>query len=329
MDTGTKATLREQLLLRRNDLRRAVEETGEVKDLTRLLQEVDRALSRMDAGAFGQCEICREDVAEENLFANPLMRYCLCELDAEQQRSLESDLGLASRIQAALLPAQDLRVGGWEAHYRYRAAGPVSGDYCDLLECSGDAGDLFFVVGDVSGKGVAASLVMAHLNASFRSLLSLDLQIQELLERTNRLLLDSTIASHYATLVCGRAQSSGEIEMCNAGHLPALVVRRDRVDRVESLGLPVGMFPGQSYEVKLVHLDPGDTLFLCTDGVTEARSIDGDEQDYGVERIAGILSEFHAYKPRDLVDTCLADLDAFLSGARPRDDVTVMVLRRL
>ena len=87
------------------------------------------------------------------------------------------------------------------------------------------------------------------------------------------------------------------------------------------------MFAGQSYEVKLVHLDPGDTLFLCTDGVTEARG--GDEQDYGVERIAALLSEFHAYNPRDLADSCLSDLDDFLSGAPQQDDVTVMVLRRL
>jgi sigma-B regulation protein RsbU (phosphoserine phosphatase) len=327
VDAGTKATFREQLLLRRNDLRRAVEDTGEVEDLARLLREVDRALARMDAGAFGQCEICREDVAEENLIANPLMRYCLCELDAAQQRALENDLGLASRIQAALLPAQDLRAGGWEAHYRYRPAGPVSGDYCDLVASGDNAGDLFFVVGDVSGKGVAASLVMAHLNAVFRSLISLDLQVPDLLERANRLLLDSTIASHYATLVCGRARVSGEIEISNAGHLPALVVRRGQVDRIESAGLPVGMFAGQSYEVKLVHLDPGDTLFLCTDGVTEARG--GDEQDYGVERIAALLSEFHAYNPRDLADSCLSDLDAFRSSAPQQDDVTVMVLRRL
>ncbi|MHC4932689.1 MAG: PP2C family protein-serine/threonine phosphatase [Planctomycetota bacterium] len=327
MDISTRTVLREQLLDRRNRLRVAVEQTGEVADLTRLLQEVDRALGRMDAGSFGQCEICREDVAEENLVANPLIRYCLCELSHEQQRALENDLGLASRIQAALLPDQDLRAAGWEAHYRYRPAGPVSGDYCDLLTAEEGDGDLLFVVGDVSGKGVAASLVMAHLNASFRSLAGLDLPVQELLTRTNRLLLESTIASHYATLVCGRARASGEVEMSNAGHLPALVVRRGRVDRIESVGLPVGMFTGQSYEVKLVRLDPGDTLFLCTDGLTEARN--ADEQDYGVECIAAMLSDFHSQKPRDLAETCLSGLDDFLSGTRQQDDVTVMVLRRL
>jgi len=326
MNAITQTELRRQLNGRRDRLRLAIETTGEVEDLTRLLLEVDRALGRMDSGDYGQCEICREDVAEENLVANPLLRYCLCELSAPQLRALETDLGLASRIQAALLPMQDLRAAGWEAHYRYRSAGPVSGDYCDLLTRDGDDGELFFAVGDVSGKGIAASLVMAHLNASFRTLVALGLPVQELLDRTNRLLLDSTIPSHYATLVCGRARSSGDVEMCNAGHLPALVVRRGRVERIESAGPPVGMLTGQSYEVQRARLDPGDTLFLFTDGVTEARN--GDEAEYGVERIVSIVSENHAHRPRDLADTCLSDLEAFRSGARQHDDVTILVLRR-
>jgi sigma-B regulation protein RsbU (phosphoserine phosphatase) len=326
MDASTQTALRRQLDGRRDRLRLAIQATGEVEDLTRLLLEVDRALGRMDSGTYGQCEICREDVAEENLVANPLLRYCLCELSGPQLRALETDLGLAARIQAALLPMQDLRAAGWEAHYRYRAAGPVSGDYCDVLTGDGEDGDLYFALGDVSGKGIAASLVMAHLNASFRSLVGLGLPVRELLDRTNRLLLDSTIPSHYATLVCGRAWSTGEMELCNAGHLPALVVRGGRVDRIASGGLPVGMLAGQSYEVERVHLDPGDILFLCTDGVTEARS--SDQTEYGVERVVSIISEYHAHKPRDLADTFLSDLDAFRSGAHQHDDVTILVLRR-
>ena len=324
MDTGTKAALREQLVDRRDRLRSAMDELGEVEDLTRLLTEVDSALTRIDGGAYGRCEICQEDIEAAQLAANPLVRYCLCELSPGQQRALESDLGLAARIQAALLPVQDLRAAGWEAHYRYRPAGPVSGDYCDLL--AGEDDDLFFVVGDVSGKGIAASLVMAHLNASFRSLLALDLAVQDLLDRANRLLLDSTIPSHYATLVCGRARRSGEVEICNAGHLPAFVVRGGRVDRIESAGLPVGMFSGQSYEVKRLRLDQDDTIFLCTDGLTEARN--GEEIEYGIERVAALIGDYHVQCPRDLADFCLSDLERFQSGSSPQDDVTLMVIRR-
>jgi len=326
MDTGTKAALREQLVDRRDRLRSAIDDLGEVEDLTRLLTDVDSALTRIDGGTYGRCEICREDIEVDHLAANPLVRYCLCDLSPDQQRALENDLGLAGRIQAALLPAQDLRAAGWEAHYRYRPAGAVSGDYCDLLVGGDDDEGLFFVVGDVSGKGIAASLVMAHLNASFRSLIALGLPVRDLLDRTNRLLLESTIPSHYATLVCGRARRTGEVEICNAGHLPAFVVRGGRVDRIESVGLPVGMFTGQSYEVKLLRLGEDDMLFLCTDGLTEARDEEGDE--YGVERVAALLGDYHVQCPRDLADVCLSDLDRFRSGSAPQDDVTVMVIRR-
>jgi len=293
MDTGTKDALREQLVDRRDRLRAAIDDLGEVEDLARLLMEVDSALTRIDGGTYGRCEICREDVDDRHLAANPLVRYCLCELSPDQQRALENDLGLATRIQAALLPVQDLRAAGWEGHYRYRPAGPVSGDYCDLLAGGDDDGELFFVVGDVSGKGIAASLVMAHLNASFRSLIALDLPVQDLLDRANRLLLQSTIPSHYATLVCGRARRSGEVEVCNAGHLPAFVVRRGQVERIESVGLPVG-----------------------------------EDSEYGVERVAALLGDYHVQCPRDLADACLSDLERFQSGTSPQDDVTFMVLRR-
>ena len=86
------------------------------------------------------------------------------------------------------------------------------------------------------------------------------------------------------------------------------------------------MFTGQSYEVKLLKLDDGDTLLLCTDGLTEAR--DGEDGEYGVDRVAAVLGDYHIQSPRDLADTCLSDLGEFQSGALPHDDVTLMVIRR-
>ncbi len=134
----------------------AVARAGQAPDLARLTREVDAALDRLERGNFGLCDVCHESVEKDRLIADPLMRFCLDHLDAHQQQALSEDLQLASRVQRALLPAQDLCVGGWQAHYRYEAAGPVSGDYCDLIVGDGDSGDLFFLLGDVSGKGVAA-----------------------------------------------------------------------------------------------------------------------------------------------------------------------------
>jgi sigma-B regulation protein RsbU (phosphoserine phosphatase) len=327
MDAGRRAVLHDELVERRDKLRSAVAEAGEAEDLARLLRQVDAALERMHSGDYGRCEICHEEIDDEDLLGNPLIRYCLCKLTPEQQQALQDDLDLASRIQSALLPRQDVRAAGWEVHYRYRPAGPVSGDYCDVVTRRGNGSDVFFVVGDVSGKGIAASLVMAHLNASFRTLIDLDLPLRDLLDRTHRLLVESTIPSRYATLVCGRARATGEIEISNAGHGPALSLRKGVARRLEATSLPLGMFPESRHRVATERYERGDTLFLCTDGITEARDRGG--REYGIERLACVLERCSAYSPRDLADECLADLDAFLAGTAPSDDATLMVLRRL
>src|SRR5437867_1668123 len=326
MDGAVEHALRDQLLDRRQRLNQAMERAGSAQDLVRLLQQVDSALSRMDSGGYGVCEICAESIEEKDLLANPLIRYCLCSLSPEQQRALENDLDLAWRIQAALLPRQDVKAAGWEAHYRYEPAGPVSGDTCDLIPRPAGDGGLFFAIGDVSGKGVAASLLMAHLNASFRSLIDVGVPIEQFVERANRLLMERTVSLHYATLACGRASDSGDIEFCNAGHCAPVLVHEDKAELLEATGLPVGMMGEQSYAVEHRSLEAGDVLFLYTDGITEARN--RDDQEYGLERLAGALREKHSLPPRALAGACLADLAVFLGGAPRTDDLSLMILRR-
>src|SRR5262249_9944874 len=168
--------------------------------------------------------VCLEEIEELDLLAHPMAAYFLCQLSPERQRALEHDLDLAWRVQAALLPIHDLSAAGRRTHYRYVPHGPVSGDYCGLIVAgaNGDSG-LYFMLGDVSGKGVAASLLMAHLNASFRALAPTGLPPHEVVTCANRVLTESTLTTHYATLVCGYADSSGEVQVVNAGHCPPMV----------------------------------------------------------------------------------------------------------
>jgi len=325
MDAGTQATVRTQLQERRQRLEHAISDVGEAPDLVRLLREVDSALKRMDHNVYGRCDVCREKVDDDFLLANPLVTYCLCQLSAEQQALLQNDLDLASRIQWSLLPRQDLAVAGWETHFRYEPLGAVSGDYCDLVAREGDGG-LHFLVGDVSGKGVAASFVMAHLNATFRSSIDARLPVAEQVERANRLLIENRIASHYATMVCGRAGRDGEVELCNAGHTPPLLVRGETVEPVRASGLPIGLFGGGSYTTSRFSMSPGDTLFLYTDGVTETRSPSGEE--YGVARLEALLRARGAGTPHQVARACLDDIASFRGTAVRPDDLTVLVLRR-
>jgi sigma-B regulation protein RsbU (phosphoserine phosphatase) len=326
MGDARETFLRGQLEQRRTRLESAVGQFGRAGQLVQLLQEVDSALERMDQGTYGLCEQCHESVEADRLMADPLIRFCLDHLTSEEQRALEQDLELASRIQASLLPKRQVAQHGWELYYHYEPLGPVSGDYVDVLTAADDGGDLFFLLGDVVGKGVAASMLMAHIHATFRTLINLHRRVDQLVEQANRLFSESTLASFFATLVCGKASRSGDIELCNAGHCSPLLVRGAKVESIEPTGLPIGLFSSSQYSVRRVLLGKGETLFLFTDGLTEARTHSSEE--YGESRLAKLLAGRHSLPPQALAEACLDDVKAFLAGAPKADDLTIMALRR-
>ncbi|MFY9529024.1 MAG: PP2C family protein-serine/threonine phosphatase [Candidatus Acidiferrales bacterium] len=259
-----------------------------------------------------------------SVISDPLVQLCLDCLSSDEQRALERDLVLASRVQRGLLPQTDVRFGDWRIHYQYRPEGIVSGDYCDLIPPANEDGKLIFLLGDVSGKGVAASLLMTHLHATFRTLASIGLELDKLLEIANRLFCESTIAGQYATLVCGRACETGEIEIASAGHLPALLVSQKGVKHIGSTGLPLGLFPASRYTVHRIRLEPGDSLVLFTDGISEARDLSGNE--YGIDGLSLAVGGRHGWPAEELVSACREDIERYSSGARQADDQTLMAI---
>src|SRR5262245_50919570 len=156
MAVPAEALLHEQLVDRQRKLRSVAAQPEAEGEIARLLSEVDAALDRMQSGTYGICETCHEPIETERLLVDPLLRLCLPHLSPTQQRAFEEDLNLASQIQRGLLPARDFNCGAWKAAYHYDPAGLVSGDYCDLV--AADCGAIYFMLGDVAGKGVAASM---------------------------------------------------------------------------------------------------------------------------------------------------------------------------
>ncbi|MGB9202377.1 MAG: SpoIIE family protein phosphatase [Terriglobales bacterium] len=223
MATLEIAFLNSQLEERKRRLEEAIALAPQRAGLAGLLREVDSALERMGKGSYGLCETCHDPVEEDRLLADPLVRYCLDHLTPPQRDALQRDLDLASELQRNLLPQIGLQAGGWETSYHYEPVGPVSGDYCDLIPSDGQ---LFFVLGDVSGKGVAASMLMTQLHALFRSLTKTALPLGQMVAQANRVLCESALAGQYATVVCGLAKPTGEVEIHNAGHWPAIVRTR-------------------------------------------------------------------------------------------------------
>lgn len=324
MSTEVDILLRTQLADRREKLQAALGQAPETEYITDLLAEVDAALERIDQGSYGLCEACHDPIETERLCADPLLRFCLDHLSAPQQRALEQDLELAGRIQRGLLPKLGLQNSGWQMSYRYEAAGPVSGDYCDLL--NGPDGNFYFLIGDVSGKGVAASLLMTHLHAIFRILISTGPPLHSLLEQASRVFCESTLPTQYTTLVCGLASPSGRIEISNAGHPPPLLVRGNTVEKIDGNGLPLGLFSNQQFSSHNVHLDRGDSLVLYTDGISEASDPSGDE--YGIERLEAQTREFRELTPEALVQKLVTDVRNFRADLPPADDAAVMVIHR-
>ena len=323
MSFDLDTVMRDQLLDRRDRVATAISIVGHDPQLAALLEEVDAALDRFQTGAYGLCDVCHDPVEADRLIANPMERFCLDHLNVRQRRALEEDLNLASQIQRALLPGRDLRFGRWHFDYGYQPAGAVSGDFVDVIQTENS--DVYFALGDVSGKGIAAALLMSKLHAVFRSLISLGLEVDRLIERAGRLFSESTLPGQYVTLIYGRASKDGDLLLCNAGHPPALMIRGDRIERIPATGLPLGLFPDQRFALEKVKLEPGDALLLYTDGVVEARNSAGEE--YGMSRLCDTTMKTRMLPPRGLVAHFLTELSQFSSGASQADDITLMGIR--
>ncbi len=177
----------------------------------------------------------------------------------------------------------------------------------------------------MAGKGVAASLLMTHLSAIFRSLLSLELPLVEVIARANRLFCDSTAPSQYATLVCGRATPNG-VEIANAGHCAPLLLRKNATERLESTGLPLGLFCNGQYTVRTLSLNAGDRLVLYSDGITEAQDPEGKE--YGDQRLTRFLRDHEQESAEQMADGILRDVAHFRQNRSPSDDMTLLIVHR-
>lgn len=316
------AMLREQLIDRRTRLVEVRPAPALEPDVTRLLGEIDAALERFKEGTYGICEECHDAIEPERLVADPLIRLCLGDLTQQQLDRIQDDLQLASEIQKGLLPSAELSSNFCQVGFAYHPANIVSGDYVDVIH-QGD--DLYFILGDVSGKGMAAAILMSNLHAMFHALIPLNLSLCDLVTRANRLFCESTLANQYATLIVGKINSYGEVEMCNAGHLPPMIVGEKGIVEINTAGLPLGLFCDSNFVSSGARLTSGETLLLFTDGVTEAN--DPDEKEFGVERLRSSIDGKIFSHPTHLLQTCVDFVAAFRNGAARNDDMTMLALK--
>lgn len=318
--------LKEKLLERKHFLNNSSQKYMSTSDIMNFINEIDDAIERMNNGTYGICEVCGDHIEPEQLEANPLIRVCIGDMNAEQQRNLEEDLKLAVKVQRNLLPPGDILLDGWEIANHYEPASIVSGDYCDLILPDDKKDQQYIIVGDVSGKGVAASMLMTHLHATFHTLVSFDLELGEIMSRMNRILCESTFANQFATLVLAKTSIDGSVEISNAGHCLPVLITEDGISEPGSNGIPLGIMCGSTYECSSIKMKPGDVLILYTDGLTEA--MNGDDC-FELERVLRYQKEFRYMSTGEIIETINRELNKFLGSLSKSDDLTLMVLKKL
>ena len=249
--------------------------------------------------------------------------------EAAERRRLESELALARRIQVALLPQDLPAVEGWSIHGGNLPSRGVSGDFYEVVERTGDGGgELVLVIADVSGKGMAASLLTASLEALLAPLIAEGEEADAVCTFASRLLFERTPPEKYATAILAVVDTAtGRLTYTVAGHNPALLVRAGgTVEELGSTGPPLGLLPSVVYAAGEVALAAGDALVLYTDGLVEAA--DPDDEEYGLERAAEVCRRHAGADPGALARALEEDVEAFVRGVPFADDRTLLIVRR-
>jgi sigma-B regulation protein RsbU (phosphoserine phosphatase) len=244
-------------------------------------------------------------------------------LSMEKQRQ-DQELKLAREIQRSLLPQSPPVVPGFDIAAVSRSCFEVGGDTYDWVHL-GD-GRLALVIGDVSGKGTPASLLMASVQASVQVLAGAA-GAASIVERLNRFLVARTEASRYVTLFYAElATSTRELAYVNAGHVPPYCVTRDGlVRRLRAGGLALGLFEEATYEVGTLTLEPGDVVAMVTDGVTEAAG--ADEREFGDARVCEVLRAGARESAAGILGGLVTAVDTWVGATGSSDDLTALVLK--
>ena len=247
--------------------------------------------------------------------------------EALERERLERDVALARQIQVGLLPKALPEIDGWELYAHNIPSRGVSGDFYKVELV--DDGSCAIMVADVSGKGIAASLLTASLEALAAGPIHDSVSPEEICDRVSHLLYERTPPEKYATgFLASFNPTSGVFRYCNAGHNPGIVLRAGgEVELLASTGMPLGILPTGVYGAGEVTLETCDTVVLYTDGLTEAEN--PEEEEYGEERLADLCAEHRGESLKVLADTISADQDAYVRGVPYVDDRTVVMVRRL
>ena len=268
-----------------------------------------------------------ESVATQTAFAleNSRLTAAVAE-EAAQRERIHREIEIAREVQERLLPKRAPEVAGLDIAGVCIPAQAIGGDYYDYVRTP--SGEMGFAIGDIAGKGIPASLLMASLQASLRGLIAGGMvDLPELMTRLNRLIHEATPANRFATFFYALYEPERRRLRCVcAGHNPALLVRANgTVEWIKPKGVALGLARVAKYEERDLVLAPGDVLVLYTDGVTEA--MNGAREEFGEGRLEGVGTALLGKAAERARDEVLDAVRGFVDGAPPHDDLTLLILR--
>jgi serine phosphatase RsbU (regulator of sigma subunit)/predicted ester cyclase len=282
-----------------------------------------------EVGEYSSIRIHRivEDKIAEEWSEGNLLGVLLPSLEQEirEHERVEQELQVARRIQQASLPKEVPDLKDWQVIPYYRPAREVGGDFYDFLELPN--GHLGLVIGDATGKGVPAALVMASTRSMLRAVVRASHSPGEVLQQVNELLVSDIPPNMFVTCFCAILdRESATLSYANAGHdLPYLRRRGGDAEELRARGMPLGLMPGMEYEQTEIVLDAGEAVLFYSDGLVEAHDPEGEM--FGFPRLRARVAE-HA-EERPLGEFLMEELYSFVGeGWEQEDDITLLTLRR-
>ena len=276
--------------------------TAEVRKFTQFEMNLLRAMSQLVATA---------------------VEYARLDVERAENQAMMRQLKLAGDVQRRMLPRAAPSLTPFDIAARYVPSFDLGGDFYDFIDLDGNIG---IAVGDVVGKGVAASLLMASVRSSLRAYAQDVYDLDEVISRVNVQLTRDTLDNEFATLFYGVLSPKNlRMTYCNAGHEPPLLYRRGEFIRLDTGGMIVGIDEAQTYYKAIVHLEPGDLVVFYTDGLTDAMNFHGHR--FGRDRIEAAIRECATKNAHDTINHLLWHMRKHTGLNRSFDDTTLVVVR--
>ncbi|MBN1478678.1 serine/threonine-protein phosphatase [candidate division KSB1 bacterium] len=246
-------------------------------------------------------------------------------LELKDKLLAHDELRAGRAVQAALRPESCPPLSGWETYLFTRSANDVGGDLIDCIKLSDE--HFGFMVGDVSGKGLGAALLMAQLQASVHALASANKSLVKLVTQLNEIYCRGGLSNSFISFIYFDIKAdSGKVNFVNAGHIPPAIIKNAQFEEWSKGGLALGLEQNTKYREETLTLNAGDFLVVYTDGVTEARNEKGDF--WGEERFFKLIQSFQSLNSTMLGEKIVQAINAFTGNAMRSDDLTFLILKR-